>query len=630
MRHRGRWASFVVGGAVLAALLLVFVPMAASSGTDEYTATVTPNHVAAGATAVSLTFTIANDLGSADLGSADIAVNPTFGAVTVGATTATGGKSWSGILNGSGDTIQLRAGGAGDTLPAGQSVSVQVTANAPTSTGPQGWATQASASLTDPSDTPFVTNSSSDTSVIVDPDHFDVSAPAAATAGDPFDVTVTAKAADGSTISNYVGTVHFSSTDPGSQTVVPLDYPFTGGDNGVHTFTNGVTLTKAGSQTVSVADTVTTSATGNSDPITVGHASLDHFTLGSIGDQIAGGGFSVSATAEDAFENPLGGDYSGTPSLSGTLHGSPRGCPDATHACTESYGNPPSVSAGVATWNGVKGYLAETGRTVTATGGSASGTSNPFAVGHASLDHFTLGSIGDQIAGGGFSVSATAEDAFENPLGGDYSGTPSLSGTLHGSPRGCPDATHACTESYGNPPSVSAGVATWNGVKGYLAETGRTVTATGGSASGTSNPFAVGHASLDHFTLGSIGDQIAGGGFSVSATAEDAFENPLGGDYSGTPSLSGTLHGSPRGCPDATHACTESYGNPPSVSAGVATWNGVKGYLAETGRTVTATGGSASGTSNPFAVGHASLDHFTLGSDRRSDCGRRVQRFGDG
>jgi hypothetical protein len=116
---------------------------------------------------------------------------------------------------------------------------------------------------------------------------------------------------------------------------------------------------------------------------------------------------------------------------------------------------------------------------------------------------------------------------------------------------------------------------------------------------------------LDHFRIASIGDQTAGAGFTVTATAEDASNIPLGSHYTGTPALSGTLHGSAHGCPDVT-ACSESYGNPPSVLNGVATWTGVTGYLAESGRTVTATGSGKTGTSDPFAVGPNVPDKLTF------------------
>jgi hypothetical protein len=91
--------------------------------------------------------------------------------------------------------------------------------------------------------------------------HFNVSAPASATAGAPFGITVSALDANGSTATGYNGTVHFTTSDSGSGVVLPADYTFTTADQGVHTFT-GVTLVTAGSQTVTATDTGTSTITG--------------------------------------------------------------------------------------------------------------------------------------------------------------------------------------------------------------------------------------------------------------------------------------------------------------------------------------------------------------------------------
>ena len=98
-----------------------------------------------------------------------------------------------------------------------------------------------------------------------------VSAPANATAGSAFDVTVTAVDGAGNTVPSYTGTVTFTTTDPDTGVVVPADYTFTtggGGDNGVHTFSSGFVLQTPGSQTITATDTVTATITGNA-PVNV-------------------------------------------------------------------------------------------------------------------------------------------------------------------------------------------------------------------------------------------------------------------------------------------------------------------------------------------------------------------------
>ncbi|HXH39645.1 MAG TPA: fibronectin type III domain-containing protein, partial [Thermoanaerobaculia bacterium] len=65
----------------------------------------------------------------------------------------------------------------------------------------------------------------------------------------------------------YTGTIHFTSTDGAA--ILPLNYTFTGGDAGVHTFTGGVTLRTAGSQVVTATDVADVTING-SQGVTVG------------------------------------------------------------------------------------------------------------------------------------------------------------------------------------------------------------------------------------------------------------------------------------------------------------------------------------------------------------------------
>jgi hypothetical protein len=89
--------------------------------------------------------------------------------------------------------------------------------------------------------------------------HLQVSAPAGATAGMPFTITVTARTAGNQLDALYTGTVHFTSSD--GMAGLPADYTFTLRDAGSHKFT--VTLNTTGSQTITATDTVTSSITGS-------------------------------------------------------------------------------------------------------------------------------------------------------------------------------------------------------------------------------------------------------------------------------------------------------------------------------------------------------------------------------
>jgi hypothetical protein len=89
-------------------------------------------------------------------------------------------------------------------------------------------------------------------------DHFQVLAPASATSGVPFDVTVVAVDPFGNVDPSYRGTVTFTTSDPDPGVVLPANYTFTAGDAGTHTFTNTglgeTTLITAGDQMITVSD----------------------------------------------------------------------------------------------------------------------------------------------------------------------------------------------------------------------------------------------------------------------------------------------------------------------------------------------------------------------------------------
>src|SRR5262249_665004 len=86
-----------------------------------------------------------------------------------------------------------------------------------------------------------------------------LSSPGATTAGQSMPVTVTLLDAYGNVATGYTGTVHFTSSD--AQAVLPANYRFRSSDAGTHTFS--VTLKTAGSQSITVTDTATSSLTAS-------------------------------------------------------------------------------------------------------------------------------------------------------------------------------------------------------------------------------------------------------------------------------------------------------------------------------------------------------------------------------
>src|SRR5207247_11054653 len=75
-----------------------------------------------------------------------------------------------------------------------------------------------------------------------------LTAPATSPTGGAFSVIVTARDPYGNTATGYRGIIHFTSSD-GSATL-PANYTFVSADQGVHTFSNGVTLVTSGARSV--------------------------------------------------------------------------------------------------------------------------------------------------------------------------------------------------------------------------------------------------------------------------------------------------------------------------------------------------------------------------------------------
>jgi predicted outer membrane repeat protein len=154
--------------------------------------------------------------------------------------------------------------------------------------------------------------------------------PDSATAGTPFDVTVTAVDPFGQTALGYTGTLTFSTSDTNPAVVLPADYPFRATDAGTHAFTGMTTLISAGSQTLSATDMTTSSITGNT-LVTVNPATADHLLfLQPPTDTAAGQTINPAVTVAvvDQFGNVVTDDNADTVTLAigtnpggGTLSG---------------------------------------------------------------------------------------------------------------------------------------------------------------------------------------------------------------------------------------------------------------------------------------------------------------------
>jgi Domain of unknown function DUF11 len=128
----------------------------------------------------------------------------------------------------------------------------------------------------------------------------------------PFNMTLTIRFNEPAIITpvNYLGTVHFTSSDPGA--VLPPDYTFVAADAGVHTFP--FTLTVLGNQTITVTDTRSIGFTGTTtvNVNTVPDLALTMQHAGNFG-RTQTGAYTITAV------NGGGGPTSGTVTVIDTL-----------------------------------------------------------------------------------------------------------------------------------------------------------------------------------------------------------------------------------------------------------------------------------------------------------------------
>jgi hypothetical protein len=139
------------------------------------------------------------------------------------------------------------------------------------------------------------------------------SAPTLATAGVPFNVTVTVLNPNGTVDTGFTDTVQLVGNASG-----PISYTFTTADKGVHTFT--ATLDAAGTDTLDFTDTTNPGVTGVQQNIPVQGGPAAKLLLSSPTFVGAGATFSIEVTAEDAFNN-IATDYLGTVHFTDSVSG---------------------------------------------------------------------------------------------------------------------------------------------------------------------------------------------------------------------------------------------------------------------------------------------------------------------
>jgi len=345
--------------------------------------------------------------------------------------------------------------------------------------------------------------------------HFTVLGTSSSTAGGPFSLTVTALDVNNNVVTTYQGTVHFTTTDSGTGVVVPVNYTFVAGDNGVHTFTNGFVLVTAGSQTITATDTLTSSITGNAT-VQVNPAAASTFVVtGFTSPVTAGTSGMFSVTAKDPYNNTATG-YVGTVHFTSS---------DGQAALPANY-TITSGDNGVHTFSGTLKTAGTESITATDTvTGSITGSQSGITVNPAAASTFVVTGFASPVtAGTSGTFSVTARDPYNNTATG-YVGTVHFTSS---------DGQAALPANYMFT-SGDSGVHTFSGTLKTAGTESITVTDTvTGSITGSQSGITVNPAAASTFVVtGFTSPVTAGTSGMFSVTAKDPYNNTATG-YVGT------------------------------------------------------------------------------------------------
>ncbi len=394
-------------------------------------------------------------------------------------------------------------------------------------------------------------------------DHFVISSIGNQVAGQPFSISIRAEDSNNNLVTNFTGVASLSDL---TNSINPTTTgSFSGGQ-----WSGSVTITK--SRTGNTITVTSSGKAGTSNSFNVTPASLDHFRVSTIGSpQVAGQPFTITITAEDVYENKVT-SFINTVNLS-----------ESTNSIT------PTVTTNFSSgeWTGpvtiTKSY---TDNIINVSGSGKNGQSNKFNINPASLHHFVIGTIATQAAGVPFAITVTAQDNYGNTAT-QFTGKVNIS-----------DKTNTIS------PTESGNFSNGRWIGNVMISQANsndviTVVRQGGSETGSSNGFDVISSTIDHFVISTIGNQVAGQPFSITIRAEDK-NNNLVTSFTGTATLS-----------DLTSTINPT--TTTNFSSGQ--WSGnVTITKSRTGNTITATSSGKAGTSNPFNVSPAELDHFRFQS----------------
>ena len=363
-----------------------------------------------------------------------------------------------------------------------------------------------------------------------------VSAPTSVSAGAPFNVTVSSNDQQGNPYAGYRGTVHLTSTD--AQATLPADHTFTAADNGSFTFTGMKLRTSPGPQTITARDTVTSSITGTSGPISVTPGAATFTVTGYPNPATAGTQGSITVTAKDGSNNTVTG-YRGTVHFSSS---DPQaGLPmDYTFTATDN---------GVHTFTGVVLKTAGTQSITVTDAAGATGSQSGIVVNPAAASALTLaGFPSPTTAGDQHTFTVTAKDPYGNTATG-YRGTVHFSSTDPHPAMLPADYMFTATDN---------GVHTFNATLYTAGTQSITATDTANNFTATQPNIVVNPAATSALVMSALPTQVtAGMQLSVTVTAKDAYNNTTSA-YRGTVHFSSTDPQAVLPTPDYTFTATDA------------------------------------------------------------------------
>jgi len=215
-------------------------------------------------------------------------------------------------------------------------------------------------------------------------------------AGSAFTFRVKAVDEYGNTVTNYAGTVHFSTTDIHSSPplTLPPDTTYLPADAGDKPFS--ATLITAGPQTIYVEDVSNPTIKGNVTVNVQPDTSTDKFYFDPIGPQTVNNPFTITIKVKDDYGNIIT-SFNGTASLTSTA--------GISTSTTDSFVN------GIWTGNVYLTSVSNSATITAVTTGIIAGTSNAFTVSDMDPKSFQFEPIGNQSRNTPFQITVKAVDS---------------------------------------------------------------------------------------------------------------------------------------------------------------------------------------------------------------------------